>query len=132
MSRGDSEERRLTAKNLECRQKVWNASKRTHPLSFREGCRGDRRGIAHGSSFFGTGSRQPILFVKSLPGSISGSIRESCELRKLTLNGSTLTLVLIPGARLTPRSEEHTSELQSPVHLVCRLLLEKKKDNIFL
>src|SRR4051794_41702824 len=28
----------------------------------------------------------------------------------------------------TPRSEEHTSELQSPVHLVCRLLLEKKKN----
>src|SRR5258708_27557764 len=27
----------------------------------------------------------------------------------------------------TPRSEEHTSELQSPDHLVCRLLLEKKK-----
>src|SRR5690348_17372677 len=31
-----------------------------------------------------------------------------------------------PGSRLE-RSEEHTSELQSPVHLVCRLLLEKKK-----
>src|SRR3990170_7586894 len=30
----------------------------------------------------------------------------------------------------TPRrSEEHTSELQSPDHLVCRLLLEKKKKN---
>src|SRR5258708_14485719 len=30
----------------------------------------------------------------------------------------------------TPRrSEEHTSELQSPDHLVCRLLLEKKKNN---
>src|SRR5690348_11402379 len=28
---------------------------------------------------------------------------------------------------LIDRSEEHTSELQSPVHLVCRLLLEKKK-----
>src|SRR5947208_16048218 len=27
------------------------------------------------------------------------------------------------------RSEEHTSELQSPDHLVCRLLLEKKKKN---
>src|SRR5207244_13467210 len=27
-----------------------------------------------------------------------------------------------------PRSEEHTSELQSPDHLVCRLLLEKKKN----
>src|SRR6202040_4474540 len=29
-------------------------------------------------------------------------------------------------SRPTTRSEEHTSELQSPVHLVCRLLLEKK------
>src|SRR5437762_5096283 len=28
------------------------------------------------------------------------------------------------------RSEEHTSELQSPMYLVCRLLLEKKKNNI--
>src|SRR2546429_6771848 len=28
-----------------------------------------------------------------------------------------------------PRSEEHTSELQSRLHLVCRLLLEKKKKN---
>src|SRR5256885_8108088 len=28
---------------------------------------------------------------------------------------------------LQPRSEEHTSELQSPCNLVCRLLLEKKK-----
>src|SRR5438876_7884385 len=28
---------------------------------------------------------------------------------------------------LWSRSEEHTSELQSPVHIVCRLLLEKKK-----
>src|SRR5690348_18004739 len=37
----------------------------------------------------------------------------------------------IPKARISlgtscRRSEEHTSELQSPVHLVCRLLLEKK------
>src|SRR5258708_29874754 len=30
-------------------------------------------------------------------------------------------------AILSSRSEEHTSELQSPDHLVCRLLLEKKK-----
>src|SRR5437879_9880509 len=29
--------------------------------------------------------------------------------------------------RQVPRSEEHTSELQSPMYLVCRLLLEKKK-----
>src|SRR5258708_22978856 len=30
----------------------------------------------------------------------------------------------------TVRSEEHTSELQSPDHLVCRLLLEKKKQSL--
>src|SRR5258708_31132682 len=30
-------------------------------------------------------------------------------------------------SRCSTRSEEHTSELQSPDHLVCRLLLEKKK-----
>src|SRR5438552_11796803 len=30
-------------------------------------------------------------------------------------------------SRISKRSEEHTSELQSPDHLVCRLLLEKKK-----
>src|SRR6516164_9976967 len=33
-------------------------------------------------------------------------------------------------ARPASRSEEHTSELQSQFHLVCRLLLEKKKKNI--
>src|SRR5258708_21216239 len=31
----------------------------------------------------------------------------------------------------TIRSEEHTSELQSPDHLVCRLLLEKKKKTLY-
>src|SRR5438045_7962454 len=34
------------------------------------------------------------------------------------------------GARTPSRSEEHTSELQSLRHLVCRLLLEKKKKKI--
>src|SRR2546426_9267622 len=33
------------------------------------------------------------------------------------------------GSRRQGRSEEHTSELQSPCNLVCRLLLEKKKKN---
>src|SRR5437764_5535647 len=32
-----------------------------------------------------------------------------------------------PRIGVDPRSEEHTSELQSPMYLVCRLLLEKKK-----
>src|SRR5258708_22041118 len=34
--------------------------------------------------------------------------------------------------RLAERSEEHTSELQSPDHIVCRLLLEKKKNYYYL
>src|SRR5205807_9215262 len=34
-----------------------------------------------------------------------------------------------PGCAERRRSEEHTSELQSPCNLVCRLLLEKKKNN---
>src|SRR2546422_4641324 len=33
----------------------------------------------------------------------------------------------VPGSTCIIRSEEHTSELQSRLHLVCRLLLEKKK-----
>src|SRR5258708_29122177 len=35
----------------------------------------------------------------------------------------------VPNIYIAGRSEEHTSELQSPDHLVCRLLLEKKKRN---
>src|SRR2546422_4432730 len=35
---------------------------------------------------------------------------------------------VVAGIRKVVRSEEHTSELQSRLHLVCRLLLEKKKN----
>src|SRR6267154_6023103 len=45
------------------------------------------------------------------------------------IRGTVAPLRAEGAAGSTPRrrSEEHTSELQSPVHLVCRLLLEKKK-----
>src|SRR2546429_4849866 len=46
----------------------------------------------------------------------------------LPLIGGPLML-LIFGAPKISRSEEHTSELQSRLHLVCRLLLEKKKND---
>src|SRR2546426_12205925 len=36
------------------------------------------------------------------------------------------------GIEIRHRSEEHTSELQSPCNLVCRLLLEKKKTSIWM
>src|SRR5690348_18106601 len=41
--------------------------------------------------------------------------------------GENVELVFHQHPLVMRRSEEHTSELQSPVHLVCRLLLEKKK-----
>src|SRR5256885_11510394 len=51
--------------------------------------------------------------------------------RLATVIASVLFAVLVPAAafptRVIDRSEEHTSELQSPCNLVCRLLLEKKK-----
>src|SRR5438309_6954814 len=44
--------------------------------------------------------------------------------------GLGIALAFFPGQQIKSlRSEEHTSELQSQFHLVCRLLLEKKKNN---
>src|SRR2546422_8461024 len=49
----------------------------------------------------------------------------------LSMTGALLGPMMIGGIwpQLKKRSEEHTSELQSRLHLVCRLLLEKKKNN---
>src|SRR5687768_8420544 len=43
--------------------------------------------------------------------------------------GGAAVITGVLGAMMTTRSEEHTSELQSRLHLVCRLLLEKKKSH---
>src|SRR5207248_6106652 len=59
----------------------------------------------------------PHRFLQRLPG------RVERELVPLGQDGQRLLEV----RRLVARSEEHTSELQSPYDLVCRLLLEKKK-----
>src|SRR6516162_9479506 len=50
--------------------------------------------------------------------------RSLCS-RKRTRQVSTPSTLLVPAR--SKRSEEHTSELQSPCNLVCRLLLDKKK-----
>src|SRR5437899_3965499 len=49
------------------------------------------------------------------------------ERSTMGMNSSLDRLAKVLEARLGKRSEEHTSELQSLRHLVCRLLLEKKK-----
>src|SRR5207244_8548059 len=52
--------------------------------------------------------------------------------RTLRSRSSTPTRASTDSRAATTRSEEHTSELQSPDHLVCRLLLEKKKGKCIL
>src|SRR5256885_13272315 len=59
----------------------------------------------------------------------SDAITAHCSLEILVVSDPPTSAS--PAARTT-RSEEHTSELQSPCNLVCRLLLEKKKKNIYL
>src|SRR5256885_12729853 len=54
---------------------------------------------------------------------IAESIQRSPKTETLPVANGTALLIEIGTAR---RSEEHTSELQSPCNLVCRLLLEKK------
>src|SRR5207244_4516325 len=63
--------------------------------------------------------------------SASGNIDESWNHRqiKYLIQPKQKTPVAPPTLVQMPRSEEHTSELQSPDHLVCRLLLEKKNQN---
>src|SRR5437879_10711608 len=52
----------------------------------------------------------------------------SCSRRASVFPIHRLRIIGLPFA--AARSEEHTSELQSPMYLVCRLLLEKKKKKI--
>src|SRR2546425_9583364 len=55
--------------------------------------------------------------------------RSSCCMRRGAVTASATSLPLAMwGSALQVRSEEHTSELQSLAYLVCRLLLEKKKN----
>src|SRR5258708_11160658 len=57
-----------------------------------------------------------------------GSLDSSPRCLRRMAYPATVPVVVWPlGGRQRVRSEEHTSELQSPDHLVCRLLLEKKK-----
>src|SRR2546426_1303565 len=57
-----------------------------------------------------------------------GRFREGPEGVRLLATFHPAYVLRLPGGRW--RSEEHTSELQSPCNLVCRLLLEKKKKSV--
>src|SRR5439155_14356114 len=86
-----------------------------------------------------TGDRILVYSEVSLPAgrsSLSFYAYDMHRFRPRAYNSTNTVVVQVPrgnvlalGARL--RSEEHTSELQSRGHLVCRLLLEKKKNPHF-
>src|SRR5262249_57311002 len=65
------------------------------------------------------------LSLASETGSVS--LRFLKDLGPRSRTSRTLSLFLKPSSRQFPRSEEHTSELQSLTNLVCRLLLAKKE-----
>src|SRR2546426_3013625 len=63
-----------------------------------------------------------------LPGSdLQRDIIEACGSGNAAFVPATELASGLMGDAIATRSEEHTSELQSPCNLVCRLLLEKKK-----
>src|SRR5258708_34968512 len=80
--------------------------------------------LLHSSSFFFLMIRRPPRSTLFPYTTLFRSVRLPARLSRLGISRH-----CYPQRRAGPvlRSEEHTSELQSPDHLVCRLLLEKKK-----
>src|SRR5690242_21148069 len=87
--------------------------------------------------FFFTNTPPTTIYTLSLHDALpicDGGLRTALVRRRRGHEGPQRQLRLPPllrrhEVRLPRRSEEHTSELQSHVNLVCRLLLEKKKNN---
>src|SRR2546422_2840386 len=69
-----------------------------------------RRGVS-APTYIVNGTREPVTTIRNPWNVPAGTV---------TASGA-------PTLNVSTRSEEHTSELQSRLHLVCRLLLEKKK-----
>src|SRR5256885_4325576 len=76
------------------------------------------------TTLFRSARRSSMSFWSSLLGAATPLV--SCAIRSLTFAGFDASNLSVTAN--VNRSEEHTSELQSPCNLVCRLLLEKKKN----
>src|SRR5438309_6929937 len=77
------------------------------------------------------GREQRAADARPLPIRPDGEGGELRELSRVNLERSATDDLARRGLRDDIRSEEHTSELQSQFHLVCRLLLEKKKKQTY-
>src|SRR6267154_2261480 len=76
--------------------------------------------------FYGPHDNRYLRFLTPSFICITGFLISNIYLSKYDISDPRLPKRLFQrGAKILGRSEEHTSELQSPVHLVCRLLLEK-------
>src|SRR5437763_2047650 len=81
-------------------------------------------------SFFFNDPPSPEIYTLSLHDALPISRRfNSQDSHAPPLARREIRSTFIMLAHACSRSEEHTSELQSPMYLVCRLLLEKKKKN---
>src|SRR5438876_4870457 len=78
-------------------------------------------------------NKELLANIPSAPQETAASVTSDFSIYKTIVGDDGRAMTEIPEGPSLPvrrplqRSEEHTSELQSPVHLVCRLLLEKKK-----
>src|SRR5207237_10749554 len=97
-------------------QTVTRRINRRSQIDFRPSRRGDRRRPL-------TIHDQTLLLVRDLSSEYT-LVRHTAAAAIVVTIGTGIIRV-----GLTSRSEEHTSELQSHLNLVCRLLLEKKKDS---
>src|SRR2546422_7697390 len=88
--------------------------------------------------FRSKGRTKEILAFRGVPTAPFASVQTPADLERVALPFPVFVKPIAEGSGKgvfadnlceTPRSEEHTSELQSRLHLVCRLLLEKKKKN---
>src|SRR5947199_8437467 len=81
--------------------------------------------------FFFNDTPTTDIYTLSLHGALPISVSTGSGVPTITIGTVFVTWAATSAGRLRacrrPRSEEHTSELQSLRHLVCRLLLEKKK-----
>src|SRR5438876_8656361 len=73
-----------------------------------------------------SGNPPAWYFDNPLPSALNVTARDA---NNCAVPGVVVNWAVASGGGAVNRSEEHTSELQSPVHLVCRLLLEKKNNS---